>query len=85
MPSPVLHLPFTFTYCKSGLTHRAKLLGRVHGVVVQATREILSSSSNGKVTITEGSWTSFNIKIWERWSQTEKKISYFALTEIIKK
>ena len=28
----------TLTYVNSGLTHRARLLGRVQGVVVQATR-----------------------------------------------
>lgn len=49
------HLPLIFTYCKLGLTHRARLLGRVQGVVVQATRETFSSSSKGKVTNIEGS------------------------------
>lgn len=38
---------------RSGLTHRAKLLGRVHGVVVHATRETPGSLTNGKATITE--------------------------------
>jgi hypothetical protein len=52
---PGSHLPLIFTYCISGLTHTARLLGRVQGVVVQATKDIFSSSSNGKVTNTEGS------------------------------
>ena len=37
---------------------RARLLGSVHGVVVQARRDVLGSSSSGKLTITAGSTTS---------------------------
>lgn len=53
--SPGSHLPLILTYCISGLTQRARLLGRVQGVVVQATKDIFSSSSKGKVTNIEGS------------------------------
>ena len=35
------------------LTQRAKLLGRVHGVVVQARKDTEGSSSRGKLTITK--------------------------------
>jgi hypothetical protein len=37
----------------SGCTQRAKLLGRVHGVVVHARTEISGDSSSGNETITE--------------------------------
>jgi len=40
---------------KSGLTARAKLLGKVHGVVVQAMKLQLGSLTKGKVTIIAGS------------------------------
>jgi len=41
-----------------GFTQRAKLEGRVHGVVVQARREVEGSERRGKETVTAGSCTS---------------------------
>lgn len=50
----------TFTYAKFTFTHRARLLGRVQGVVVQATKAALSGSPTiGKDTIISGSGTSY--------------------------
>ena len=51
----------TLTYTRSGCTQRARLLGKVQGVVVQATRDTFISSSRGKLTITAGSTTSYII------------------------
>lgn len=48
-------LPLTLTYNISGLTQRARLLGSVQGVVVQAIRATSSFPVNGKLTMTEGS------------------------------
>ena len=48
-----------YTYLNSGLTHKAKLLGSVQGVVVHATRDDCNSHPiTGKPTITAGSETS---------------------------
>ena len=47
-------VPRTFTYnINSGWTQRARLLGNVHGVFVQAMTLTSGSSSIGKLTITE--------------------------------
>ncbi|VDP64314.1 unnamed protein product [Schistosoma mattheei] len=43
------------TYSLSGCMHRARLLTRVQGVVVQAIIEVSGSLSNGKLTIIAGS------------------------------
>ena len=49
----------TFKYTKFAFTQRARLLGRVHGVVVQATNAAASGSPTiGKETINSGSGTS---------------------------
>jgi hypothetical protein len=45
----------TLTYCISGCTHSATLLGSVHGVVVHARRAVSGSSASGNVTTTDGS------------------------------
>lgn len=55
--------PLTFTYSISGLTQRARLLGSVQGVVVQAISATSSFSNNGKLTMTDGSWTSWRTEI----------------------
>ena len=48
----------TFAYMRLALTHSARLLGSVQGVVVHATRAALSASPTiGKDTITAGSGT----------------------------
>lgn len=44
---------FTLTYIKVGLTHNARLLGKVQGVVVHAIRETEGSLSRGKLTVTK--------------------------------
>ena len=47
------------TYSIVGFTAAARLLGRVHGVVVQAMRQVPSASpTSGNVTIMAGSDTS---------------------------
>ena len=38
-------------------TQSAMLEGRVHGVVVQASRMVSSSPTMGRATVTAGSWT----------------------------
>jgi len=48
----------TLTYTKSGLTAKARLEGRVQGVVVQAKNLTLGSLTSGKVTWMDGSSTS---------------------------
>lgn len=48
-------LPLTLTYNISALTQRARLLGSVQGVVVQAIRATFSFPTNGKLTMTDGS------------------------------
>ena len=45
-------LPKILTYFMLGFMHRAKLLGRVQGVVVHARRETSGSSTRGKETVT---------------------------------
>jgi hypothetical protein len=51
----------TFTYVRLALTHNARLLGSVQGVVVHATRDALSASPTiGKDTITAGSGTVYD-------------------------
>jgi hypothetical protein len=48
----------TLAYTRLALTHNARLLGSVQGVVVHATRAALSASpTTGKDTITAGSGT----------------------------
>ena len=48
-----------FRYVNPGFTQSAKFEGRVHGVVVQASKDALSASpSMGKLTMTAGSLTS---------------------------
>ena len=57
----IVRCTLTLTYTRSGCTQRARLLGKVQGVVVQATRDTFISSSRGKLTITAGSTTSYII------------------------
>lgn len=45
-------LPRIFTYSNSGFTHKAKLLGKVQGVVVQAIKETSGSSTKGNEMVT---------------------------------
>ena len=67
-----LFWPFTLTYTRVGLTQRDRLLGNVHGVVVQPIIATSGSSSNGKLTITaieiirQNEWWNFkmNNKSW---------------------
>jgi hypothetical protein len=48
-------------YTRLALTHNARLLGRVQGVVVHATRDALSASPMiGKDTMTAGSETIYD-------------------------
>jgi hypothetical protein len=61
--------PLTLTYVFSGLTHRAKLLGSVQGVVVQASRETSGSFTDGKLTMTAKQKLDCNKickKIWKK-------------------
>ena len=46
-------LPLILTYCSSGWTTKARLLGNVHGVVVHAIKLTSGSPSRGKLTITK--------------------------------
>lgn len=39
-------------YVKSGWTHKPKFDGNVHGVVVQASSDVVGSSTSGNDTVT---------------------------------
>lgn len=68
-------LPLTLTYNISELTQRARLLGSVHGVVVQAIRATSWFSTNGKLTMTDGSWTSWR----QKWNKRQSQFNIYIL------
>ncbi len=71
--------PLTLTYKNSGLTQSARLLGSVQGVVVQAIKATSSLSTNGKLTITDGSWTSWR----QKWNKIKSMRCYMQMEHTV--